>query len=77
MLTDAHLLMSTSIPPQVPHAPANGQHEGHQEDIPLPVAGTQDLHHFNVAYQGVVIYHPQPLVGVSNSHPPAAEPAFD
>ena len=67
--TDVH--SSMSIPPQVPHAPANGQHEGHQEDIPLPDAGPQGLHHFNVAY------HPQPLVGVSNSHPPAAKPAFD
>ena len=58
-----------SIPPQVPPAPANDQPEGHQEDIPPPVrnvAGPQDLHHFDVAYQGV-----------SNSHLPAAEPAFD
>ena len=69
---------SMPIPPQVPPAP--GQPEGHQEDIPPPVwnvAGPQDLHHFDVAYRGVVDYHPQPHVGVSNSHPPAAEPAFD
>jgi hypothetical protein len=31
-----------------------------------------------VAYQGVVDYHPRPLVGVSNPHPSAAaEPPFD
>jgi hypothetical protein len=60
------------IPPQVPPTPANGQPEGHREDISPPVrgiAGPQDPHHFDVAYQGVVDYHPQPLVGVSNSHP--------
>ena len=76
--TDAH--SSVSISPQIPPAPANGQPEGHQQDIPPPVrnvAEPQDPHHFDVAYQGVVDYPPQILVGVSNSHPPAAEPAFD
>ena len=34
-------------------------------------------HKICVAYQGVVDYHAQPLVGVSDSHPSAAEPAFD
>ena len=69
-----------SNPPQVPPALANGQPGGHQEGIPPPVrnvAGPQDLHHFDVAYQGVVDYHAQPLVGVSDSHPSAAEPAYD
>jgi hypothetical protein len=54
------------IPPQV-----NGQPEGHREDIPPPVRGVagpgrvQDPHHFDVAYQSVVDYRPQPPVGVS------------
>jgi hypothetical protein len=58
--------------PQIPPA-VNGQPEIHREDIPPPVRGArpgrmQDPHHFDVAYQGVVDYHPQPLLGVSNSH---------
>ena len=66
-------------PLQVPPAPANGQPERHREDMPLPVrnvAGPQDPHHFDVAYQGAVDYHPQPLVGVSSSRPSAVEPPF-
>jgi hypothetical protein len=66
--------------PQVPPAPPNGQREGHREDIPPPVrdiAGPQDPRHFDVAYQGdVVDYHPQPIVGVSDSHLSATEPLF-
>jgi hypothetical protein len=61
---------------QVPPAPVNGQPEGNREDtipqaIPPPVGSVtgpsrvQDLHHFDVAYQGVA---PQPIVAVSNSH---------
>jgi hypothetical protein len=46
---------------QVPPVPAYDQPEGHPEDIPGP-GRVQDPHHFDVAY------HPQPLVGVSNSH---------
>ena len=68
---------------QVPPAPANGQPEGHREDIPPPVrhevawiGRVQDLH-FDVAYEGVVDYHPQPPVDVSNSHLFATEPPFD
>jgi hypothetical protein len=69
------------IPLQVPPAlaNANGEPERHREDIPPPVrnvAGPQDRHHFDVAYQGVVDYHPQPLVGVSSSRP-SDEPPFD
>ncbi|KAF8482598.1 hypothetical protein DFH94DRAFT_680642 [Russula ochroleuca] len=50
----------------VPPAPANGEPEGHREDIPSPVRGVagpgrvQDPLHFDVAYQGVVD-HLQPL----------------
>jgi hypothetical protein len=73
------------IPPQVPPTPANGQPEGHREDISPPVrgiAGPQDPHHFDVAYQGVVDYHPQPLnpacifpdVGVGQGVPAQAQP---
>lgn len=64
---------SLCLPPQVPPAP-NGQPEGHQEDIPPPVrgfarlGGMQDPRHLDVAYQGVVDYHPQQLLGVSSSH---------
>ena len=49
---------------QVPPAPADGQ----REDIPPPGRGVaepgrmQDLHHIDVAYQGNVDYHPQPIV---------------
>ena len=63
------------IPSQAPPIPANGQPEGRREDIPPPVRGVawpgrvQDPPHFDPAYQGIVDYHPQPLVGVSNSHP--------
>lgn len=70
--------------PQIPPAPANGQPEGHQEDIPPPVrhevawiGRVQDPHHFDVAYEGVVDYHAQPLVDVSNSHLSATGPPFE
>ena len=78
--TNAH--SSLCLPPQVPPAPANGEPEGHREDIPPPVRGVaepgrmQDPMHFDVAYQGVVDYHHQPLVGVSNSHLLTAEPPY-
>ncbi|KAH9995125.1 hypothetical protein BJV77DRAFT_272522 [Russula vinacea] len=51
----------------VPPAPANGQPEGHR-DIPPPGRGVarpgrvQDPDHFDMAYQGIVDYHPQPLL---------------
>jgi hypothetical protein len=72
-----------SIPSQVPPAPANGQLEGHR-DIPPPVRGVtgpgtsrvHDPDHFDVAYQGIVDYHPQPLLDVSNSHPSASGAPF-
>jgi hypothetical protein len=63
--------ISTSILPQVPPAPANGQ-PGHPEYRPPQVRGAagpdrvQYPHQFDVAYQGVVDYHPQP-VAVSDS----------
>ncbi|KAF8462235.1 hypothetical protein DFH94DRAFT_699820 [Russula ochroleuca] len=58
-----HAQQNAWIPPAV-----NGQPEIHREDIPPPVRGArpgrmQDPHHFDVAYQGVVDYHPQPLLG--------------
>ena len=73
------------INPQIPPTPAIGQPEleGHREDIPPPVWGVavpgrvQDPHYVDVAYQGVVDYHPQPLVGVSNTRPSATKPPFD
>ena len=65
------------IPPQVPPAPANGQPEGHREDVHPPVRNVEDPRHFDVAYQGAVDYHPQPLVGVGSSRPSAVEPPFD
>jgi hypothetical protein len=37
----------------------------------------QDPHHFDVAYQGVEDYRPQPVVGVSSSHLSATKPLFD
>jgi hypothetical protein len=64
-LLNAHLSMC--IPLQVPPAPANNQ----REDIPPPDRGVaelgriQDLHHIDMAYQGIIDYHPQPLA-VSN-----------
>jgi hypothetical protein len=63
---------------QVPPTPANNQ----QEDIPLPDRGVaepgrmEDLHHIDVAYQGIVDYHPQPLA-VSNFHLSADGSLFD
>ena len=72
---------SLCLPPQVPPAPANDEPEGHREDIPPAARGVavpgrvQDPLHFDVAYQGD--YHPQPLVGVSNSYLPTTEPPFD
>ena len=80
ILPFTHVHSSMCIPLQVPPAPDNDQLEGHREDILLPVrniAGPQDPHHFDVAYQGAVDYHPQPLVGVSGSRPSAAESPFD
>ena len=71
LFTYAH--SSLCLPLQVPPAP-NGQPEGHQEDIPPPVrgfarlGGMQDPRNLDVAYQGVVDYHPQQLLGVSSSH---------
>jgi hypothetical protein len=70
------------IPPQVAPAPANdGQPEGHREDrVEREVVGpgrVQDPHHFDVAFQGVVDYHPQPIVDVSNSHLSTTEPLFE
>lgn len=59
-------------PPQVPPGPAKDQPEGVREGMHPPVTGVtgpgrvevQDPHHFDVAYQDVVAYHPQPLVSV-------------
>jgi len=54
--------------PWVPSSPANDQPDGNREDIPPPVSDdtgpgiVQDPRHVDVAYQGVVDYHPQPLV---------------
>ena len=68
---------------QVLPASANGGPGGHREDIPLIVRGVfepgrvQDPLPFDVAYQGVVDYYPQPPVGVSNSHLSTTEPPFD
>lgn len=81
VVRDAHSPMC--VPPQVPPFPANGQPEVHREDAPPPVwsaAGpgrVRDPDLFDPAYQGVVGYHPQPLVGVSTPHPSATEPSFD
>ena len=69
--------------PQILPAPAIGHPEGHREDIPPPVFGVaapgrvQDPHYVDMAYQGVVDYHPQPLVGVSNTRPSTTKPPFD
>jgi hypothetical protein len=58
---------STCIPLQVQPAPAHGQPEAHHENLPPPVrdvAGpgrVQDPHHYDMAYQGVVDYRPQPF----------------
>ena len=54
-------------------APANGQLEGHREDIPPSITGisgpsrAQDPHHVDLGYQGVVDYRPQ-VFTVSNFH---------
>ena len=72
--THAHSSICISL--QVPPAPANEL----EEDIPPPVrnvARPQDPHHFDMANQDVVDYHPQPLVGVISSRPSVAEPPFD
>ena len=72
---------SVSILLQVPPAPANGQPEGHR-DIPPQARGVagpgrvQAPYYFDVAYQDVVDYHPQPLP-VSNLHLSAIDPPFD
>lgn len=66
---DAHLPCVFQAPP----APANGQPEGHREDIPPPIRGiggpgrAQDPHHVDVAYQGMIDYQPQPFA-VSDFH---------
>lgn len=70
------------VPPQFPPFPANGQPEVHWEDVPPPVQGAagpeaRDPGLLDPAYQGVVDYHPQLLVGVSNPHPSATKSPFD
>ena len=76
VLLDAH--SSICIPLQVLPAAADNQ----REDIPPPDRGVaeparmQDMYHVDVAYQGIVDYHPQPLA-VSNLHLSAAGPLFD
>ena len=76
VLLNAHLSMC--IPLQVPPAAANNE----PENMPPPDRGVaeparmQDLHHIDMAYQGIVDYHPQPLA-VSNFHLSAARPLFD
>ena len=73
---NAHL--TTYIPLQVPRAPTNNQ----PEDITPPGRGItepgrmQDPHHIDVAYQGIVDYHPQPLA-VSDFHLSTDGPLFD
>ena len=67
-LFDAHLSMCTLL--QVPPTPVNNQ----REDIPPP--DRADLQYIDVAYQGIVNYHPQPLA-VSNFHLSAGEPLFN
>ncbi|KAF8488371.1 hypothetical protein F5888DRAFT_1295705 [Russula emetica] len=60
-----HALQNAWVPP----APGHDQPEGHREDIPPPVGGVagplagraQDPHHVDVAYQGIIDYHPQPV----------------
>ena len=75
-LLNAHLSMC--LPLQVPPVPANNQ----RDDIPPPRRGVaepgrmQDLHHVDVAYQGIVDYRPQPLA-VSNFHLSADGSLFD
>ena len=73
------MLIYQCVPLQVPPAPANNQ----QEDIPPPDRGVlvepgrmQGLHHNDVAYQGIVDYHPQPQA-VSNFRFSADGPLFD
>ncbi len=71
--SNAHLSMC--IPLQVPPAPANNQ----REDIPPPDRGFAEpgrMHHIDVAYQGIVDYHPQPLA-VSDFRLSADGPHFD
>ena len=64
---------------QGPPAPANDQ----REDIPAPDRGVlaepgrmHDLHHIDVAHQGIVDYHPHPLA-VSNFRLSADGSLFD
>jgi hypothetical protein len=74
---------SMCIPLQVAPAPGHGQPEGYREDIPPPlavggVAGpgrVYDPHRIDMAYQGIVDYHPRPLV-VSIFHLTATEPPY-
>ena len=65
---------------QVPPVPGHDQPEGHHEDIPLPAGGVagrvQDPHHVNMAPQGIVDYHPQPLA-VSFFHLTATWSSYD
>jgi hypothetical protein len=58
---------------QDPPAPGHGQPEDHHEDIPLPVGGP---HRTDMAHQGIVDYHPQPLA-VSNFHSTATGTPHD
>ena len=48
---------------QAPPAPANGQPEGHREDIPPPIRGTAvgPAQEVDMAYQGIINYRPQPF----------------
>ena len=68
---------------QSPDSARSRHPEGHREDVPPPVLGVaapdrvQDPHYVDVAYQGIVDYHPQPLVGVSNTRTSATKPPFD
>ena len=63
------LIYRLSIPLQVPPAAADDRFEGLLGDIPQPVGGVhvvgpgrpQDLHHADLAYQGILDYHPLPL----------------
>ena len=76
ILFNAHLLMCIPFQ-EIPLALANNQREIPPPDRGVPELGRMqgDLHHVDVAYQGIVDHHPQPLA-VSNFHPYAAAPLF-
>ena len=63
LFAGAHL----SCFPQTPSVPANGQAEGHREEMPPPIrgisgsSGAQYPHHVDVGYQGIVDFRPQPV----------------